>query len=150
MANPPCQTQLGMLPQDGSTRLYWLKWLIKHCMASVQLNVIRNKRDFQWWYMTTSYHSLPEAMTDCLCGTMQRKIKSLMMIKIYCSWVCTSTTDRTECKYNFGDVMGWWNSKRIKQQWSDSGHRLSVTPRMRDPECCRDCKHCCDRGTTMI
>ena len=25
----PCETQLGMLPQDGSTRLYWLKWLIK-------------------------------------------------------------------------------------------------------------------------
>ena len=37
----PCQTQLGMLTQDGSTRLYWLKWLIKICMASVQLNVIK-------------------------------------------------------------------------------------------------------------
>ena len=27
-----------MLPQDGSTGLYWLKWLIKLCMASVHLN----------------------------------------------------------------------------------------------------------------
>ena len=33
---------------------------------------------------------------------------------IYGNWVCTSTTDRTEGKYNFGDVMGWRNSKRIK------------------------------------
>ena len=38
----PCQTQLGMLPQVGSPRLYWLKWLIKLCMAPVQLNAIKN------------------------------------------------------------------------------------------------------------
>ena len=37
----PCQTQLGMLLQDGSTRLYWSKWLIKLCMASMQINVIK-------------------------------------------------------------------------------------------------------------
>ena len=37
---PPSQTQLGMLPQDGSTRLYWLRRLIKLCMAFVQLNVV--------------------------------------------------------------------------------------------------------------
>ena len=33
---------------------------------------------------------------------------------IDCNWVFTSTTDRTEGKYNFGDVMGWRNSKKIK------------------------------------
>ena len=75
---------------------------------------------------------------------------------IYCNWVCTSTADRTEGKYDFWDVMGWWNSKRIKLRWSDSDRRLggplsaSVTPRMRDPECCRDCKHRCDRGIAVI
>ena len=33
---------------------------------------------------------------------------------IYCNLICTSKTDRTEGKYNFGDVMGWWNSRKIK------------------------------------
>ena len=76
--------------------------------------------------------------------------------QIYCNWVCTSTTNRTEGKYNFGDVMGWRNSKRIKLQWSDSGRRLggplsaSVTSRMGDTECCRDCKHRRGRGTAVI
>ena len=68
----------------------------------------------------------------------------------------TSTTDRTEAKCNFVDVMGWQNSKKIKQRWSNSGHRLggplsaSVTRRMRDLECCRDCKHRRGRGTAVI
>ena len=35
------QTQLGMLPHDGFTWLYWLKLLIKLWMASVQLNDIK-------------------------------------------------------------------------------------------------------------
>ena len=75
---------------------------------------------------------------------------------IYCNWVCTSTTDRTESKYNFGDIMGWRSSKRIKKRWSESGRRLggplssSATPRMRDPECCQDCKHRQGRGTAVI
>ena len=52
--------------------------------------------------------------------------------------------------------MGWQNSKRIKKRWSDSGRKLggplseSVTPRMRDTECCQDCKHCRGRGTAVI
>ena len=64
--------------------------------------------------------------------------------------------DRTEGKYNFVDVIGWRNSKKIKQQWSNSGRRLggplsaSVTRRMRDPECCWDCKHRRGRGTAVI
>ena len=29
----------------------------------------------------TSYHSQPEEMADCWCGPMQRKIKSLVVIK---------------------------------------------------------------------
>ena len=29
----------------------------------------------------TSYDSQPEEMADCWCGPMQRKMKSLMMIK---------------------------------------------------------------------
>ena len=59
-------------------------------------------------------------------------------------------------KHNFVDVMGWRNSKKIKQRWSNSGRRLggplsaSVTRRMRDPECCRDCKHRRRRGTAVI
>ena len=75
---------------------------------------------------------------------------------IYCNWVFTSTTDRTEGKYNFVGVMGWRNRKKINQQWSNSGPRLggplsaSVTRRMRDPECCRDCKHRRGRGTAVI
>ena len=36
LTSQPPQTQLGMLSQDGSSRLYWLK-----CKASVQLNVIK-------------------------------------------------------------------------------------------------------------
>ena len=75
---------------------------------------------------------------------------------IDCNWVFTSTTDRTEGKYNFVAVMGWRDSKKIKQRWSNSGCRLggplsaSVTRRMRDPECCRDCKHRPGRGTAVI
>ena len=52
--------------------------------------------------------------------------------------------------------MGWRNNKKIKKRWSNSGRRLggplsaSVTRRMRDPECCRDCKHRRDRGTAVI
>ena len=52
--------------------------------------------------------------------------------------------------------MGWRNSKKIKQRWSNSGRRLgdpfsaSVTRRMRDPECCRHCKHRRGRGTAVI
>ena len=42
----PCQPQLGMLPQDGSTRLHWLKWLIKLCIASVQLKVLKKYEGF--------------------------------------------------------------------------------------------------------
>ena len=29
----------------------------------------------------TSYHNQPEVMADCWCGPMERKIKSLVMIK---------------------------------------------------------------------
>ena len=89
------------------------------------------------------YHNQPEdSVADRWCGPMQRK-KS-------------STTDRTDGKYNFADVMGWQNSKKIKQRWSNSGRRLggplsaSVTRRMCDPECCRDCKHRRGRGTAVI
>ena len=52
--------------------------------------------------------------------------------------------------------MGWRNSKQIKWRWSNSGHRLgdplsaSVTRRMRNPQCCQDCKHRRGRGTAMI
>ena len=52
--------------------------------------------------------------------------------------------------------MGWRNSKNIKLRWSNSGRRLggpliaSVTRHMRDPECCRDCKHRRGRGTAVI
>ena len=35
-----------MLPQDGSTMLCWLKWLIKLCMASEQLDFINTLEEF--------------------------------------------------------------------------------------------------------
>ena len=52
--------------------------------------------------------------------------------------------------------MGWGNSKKIKQRWSYSGRGLGgplsagVTRCMRDPKCCRDCKHRRGRGTAVI
>ena len=104
------------------------------------------------------YHNQPEdSMVDCWWGPMQRKTNQVSHDDwIDCNWVFTSTADRTEGKYNFVDVMDWRNSKKIKQRWSNSGRRLggllsaSVTRRMRDPECCRGCKHRRGRGTAVI
>ena len=104
------------------------------------------------------YHNQPEdSMADCWCGPGCREKNQVSHDDwIDCNWVFTRTTDRTEGKYNFVDVMGWRNSKKIKQRWSNSGRRLggplstSVTRRMSDPECCRDCKHRRGRGTAVI
>ena len=100
----------------------------------------------------TSYHNQPEEMTDCWCRPMQRKIKSLLMIKYIAIEFVQAWQIGLKVNTILGDVMGWWNSKRIKKRWSDSGRRLggplsvSVTPRMRDP----DCKHRRGRGTAVI
>ena len=103
------------------------------------------------------YLNQPEdSMADCWCGPMQRKKSSISWWLNRLQLSFTSTTDRTEGKYNFVDVMGWRNSKKIKQRWSNSGCRLggplsaSVTRRMRDPECCRNCRHRRGRGTAVI
>ena len=60
------------------------------------------------------YQNQPDEMADCWYGPMQRKIKSLMKIKYIAIEFVQGTTDRTEGTYNFADVMGWRNSKRIK------------------------------------
>ena len=52
--------------------------------------------------------------------------------------------------------MGWQNSKEHQVAMIRLGRRLggplsaSVTSRMRDPECSRDCKHHCGWGTAVI
>ena len=89
----------------------------------------------------TSYHNQQEEMADCW-WPMLRKNKVFHDDLIDCNWVCTSTTDRTDGKYNFGELMGWQNSK--------SPLSASVTQRMHNPECCRDCKQRRSRGTAVI
>ena len=61
------------------------------------------------------YHNQPDEMADCWCGPMQRKIKSLMMIEyIAIEFVQARQIGLKVQTYNFADVMGWRNSKRIK------------------------------------
>ena len=49
------------------------------------------------------------AVLRCCCFLDQSSsgyINTTGTIRICCNWVCTSTTDQTEGKYKFGDVMG--------------------------------------------
>ena len=90
-----------------------------------------------------------------LCaGWCREKVKSIMMIK----YIAIEFVQARQIGLKANTILGtgWWNSKRIKLRWSDSDRRLggplsaSATPRMRDPECCRDSKHRRDRGTAVI
>ena len=124
-----------MLPQDGFTRLYWLKCLIKLCMASVQLNVIKKSEGFSmvvnnldsqrhiidssglWWSMVVKVHILKQ-----ICLILMHFWQFLILSGIPCRVIPDFTHRRTD--------WGWLSTHGVAVhfKWPMNQWEFNISP----------------------